>query len=206
MRRPVTQPDPDGRAAQRTVDGRCRHARRRRHRAGDGPGRATSATCPATYARRPTSPNARARMAQASGISCQISSAAIAKRFQDGARSVGGLGLAPAAQIHHPRYRGGKGGDKPVVLIGKGITFDTGGISLKPGEGMDEMKFDMCGAASGDRHHADAASLKLPLNVVGVWCRPLRTSGRRGDQAGRHRHHHVRPDRRGSSTPTRRGA
>ena len=37
---------------------------------------------------------------------------------------------------------------KPVVLVSKGITFDTGGISLKPGEGVDEMKFDMCGAAS----------------------------------------------------------
>ncbi|MGP4884078.1 hypothetical protein ACTXQV_74160, partial [Klebsiella pneumoniae] len=36
----------------------------------------------------------------------------------------------------------------PVVLVGKGVTFDTGGISLKPGLGMDEMKFDMCGAAS----------------------------------------------------------
>ena len=38
--------------------------------------------------------------------------------------------------------------EAPVVLVGKGITFDTGGISLKPGAGMDEMKYDMCGAAS----------------------------------------------------------
>ena len=42
----------------------------------------------------------------------------------------------------------GAGSDKPVVLIGKGVTFDTGGISLKPGLGMDEMKYDMCGAAA----------------------------------------------------------
>ena len=41
----------------------------------------------------------------------------------------------------------GKAGQKPVVLVGKGVTFDSGGISLKPGPGMDEMKFDMCGAA-----------------------------------------------------------
>jgi len=46
------------------------------------------------------------------------------------------------------RYHGAKTSDKPVALVGKGITFDTGGISLKPGAGMDEMKFDMCGAAA----------------------------------------------------------
>ncbi len=57
---------------------------------------------------------------------------------------------------------------KPIVLVGKGLTFDAGGISLKPGEGMDEMKYDMCGAASvlGVMHAV--ASLKLPLNVIGV--------------------------------------
>ncbi|MBP0657060.1 leucyl aminopeptidase, partial [Mycobacterium tuberculosis] len=46
------------------------------------------------------------------------------------------------------RYEGGPAKQAPVVLVGKGITFATGGISLKPGEGMDEMKYDMCGAAS----------------------------------------------------------
>jgi leucyl aminopeptidase len=58
--------------------------------------------------------------------------------------------------------------DKPVVLVGKGITFDSGGISLKPGEGMDEMKYDMCGAASvlGTLHAA--AALDLPINLIGV--------------------------------------
>jgi leucyl aminopeptidase len=45
-------------------------------------------------------------------------------------------------------YNGGKKGDKPVVLVGKGVTFDTGGISIKPAAAMDEMKYDMCGAAS----------------------------------------------------------
>jgi leucyl aminopeptidase len=65
-------------------------------------------------------------------------------------------------------YKGGKPEDKPIVLVGKGITFDTGGISLKPGEAMDEMKFDMCGAASvfGTMHVA--SSLKLPLNIVAL--------------------------------------
>lgn len=58
--------------------------------------------------------------------------------------------------------------DAPYVLVGKGITFDSGGISLKPGAGMDEMKFDMAGAASviGTLHAV--AELKLPINVIGV--------------------------------------
>lgn len=58
--------------------------------------------------------------------------------------------------------------DKPVVLIGKGITFDSGGISLKPGAAMDEMKFDMCGAASVIGTFAAAVKLNLPLNLVAI--------------------------------------
>src|SRR5204863_117498 len=54
----------------------------------------------------------------------------------------------------------------PVVLVGKGITFDTGGISLKPGAEMDEMKFDMCGAASVLGTLAAVASLKARVNLV----------------------------------------
>ncbi len=57
---------------------------------------------------------------------------------------------------------------KPVVLVGKGITFDAGGISLKPVAGMDEMKFDMCGAASVMATMSIAAKLKLPINLVVV--------------------------------------
>ncbi|MFP5383029.1 MAG: leucyl aminopeptidase, partial [Gammaproteobacteria bacterium] len=65
-------------------------------------------------------------------------------------------------------YRGGKTGDKPFVFVGKGITFDTGGVSLKPGAGMDEMKYDMCGAATVFGIMKAVAELKLPANVVGV--------------------------------------
>lgn len=62
----------------------------------------------------------------------------------------------------------GKKSQKPVVLVGKGITFDTGGISLKPGADMDEMKYDMCGAASVLGVFKAIGELDLPLNVVGL--------------------------------------
>jgi leucyl aminopeptidase len=74
---------------------------------------------------------------------------------------------------------------KPVVLVGKGITFDSGGISLKPGPGMDEMKFDMCGAASVIGAMSAVAALKLPINltVVVPTCEnlPSGTATRPGD-------------------------
>jgi len=65
-------------------------------------------------------------------------------------------------------HRGGPKKQKPVVLVGKGITFDTGGISLKPGAEMDEMKYDMSGAGSVLGVLRAVAQMKLPLNVVGV--------------------------------------
>ena len=66
------------------------------------------------------------------------------------------------------RHDGGKKGEKPVVLVGKGITFDSGGISLKPGAEMDEMKYDMCGAASVLGTMKAIALMALPANVVGL--------------------------------------
>lgn len=85
-----------------------------------------------------------------------------------------GAFLAVSQGSHTPgkmiivEYRGGKTGDAPVVLVGKGITFDTGGISLKPAANMDEMKFDMCGAATVLGTLRAAAEAKLPLNVITV--------------------------------------
>ena len=80
--------------------------------------------------------------------------------------------LAVAAGSHQPpklivlSYRGGATGAKPVVLIGKGVTFDTGGISLKPAAEMDEMKYDMCGAAGVLGTLQAVARLKLPINLT----------------------------------------
>jgi len=65
-------------------------------------------------------------------------------------------------------HMGGRKDERPVALVGKGITFDTGGISIKPAAEMDEMKFDMCGAASVLGTMKAIALMKLPLNVVGV--------------------------------------
>lgn len=82
------------------------------------------------------------------------------------------LGVAQGS-IEPPRFivlqhLKGKKSQKPVVLVGKGITFDTGGISLKPGADMDEMKYDMCGAASVLGTFKTLGELDLPLNVVGL--------------------------------------
>jgi leucyl aminopeptidase len=65
-------------------------------------------------------------------------------------------------------YQGGNQMAQPIVLVGKGITFDAGGLDIKPYTDMEEMKFDMCGAASVFGALHAAALLKLPLNVVGI--------------------------------------
>lgn len=65
-------------------------------------------------------------------------------------------------------YRGGKPKHKPFALVGKGLTFDAGGISLKPAAEMDEMKYDMCGGASVLGALRACVELELPLNVVGL--------------------------------------
>jgi leucyl aminopeptidase len=65
-------------------------------------------------------------------------------------------------------YQGAKTDEKPVVLVGKAVTFDSGGISLKPGRGMDEMKYDMCGGASVLGVMNALVELELAINVVGI--------------------------------------
>jgi len=79
-----------------------------------------------------------------------------------------GHGSDQASALIVMEYKGGSPNSKPNVLVGKGITFDTGGISLKAGGGMDEMKFDMCGAASvlGTMHAL--CELKPKINVVAI--------------------------------------
>jgi leucyl aminopeptidase len=75
-------------------------------------------------------------------------------------------GSVEPAKLVTMEYKGGKKGAKPIVLVGKGVTFDTGGISLKPGAKMDEMKWDMSGAGSVIGTMAAVAASKLPVNLV----------------------------------------
>ena len=65
-------------------------------------------------------------------------------------------------------YKGGKANEKPIALVGKGVTFDTGGVSIKPSPAMDEMKWDMCGAATVFGVMSTLARLNANVNVVGV--------------------------------------
>ena len=77
-------------------------------------------------------------------------------------------GSAQPPRLILMEYRGGPAKQAPVALVGKGITFDTGGISLKPGAEMDEMKYDMCGAASVLGTLEAVAQLQLPINLIGL--------------------------------------
>ncbi|MGH1439088.1 MAG: leucyl aminopeptidase [Cellvibrionaceae bacterium] len=77
-------------------------------------------------------------------------------------------GSAEPAQLIVMEYKGGSKSTKPHVLVGKGITFDTGGISLKPGGAMDEMKFDMCGAASVFGTMNAIVDIEPKMNVVAI--------------------------------------
>lgn len=80
-----------------------------------------------------------------------------------------GRGSRNESSMSIMEYKGeGAKNSKPIVLLGKGLTFDSGGISLKPGEAMDEMKYDMCGAASVFGTMTALAELNLPIHVIGV--------------------------------------
>lgn len=77
-------------------------------------------------------------------------------------------GSEQPAKLIIAEYKGAAKSQKPVVLVGKGITFDSGGISLKPGARMDEMRFDMCGAASVIGTLQAVRDLQLPINLVAL--------------------------------------
>ncbi len=77
-------------------------------------------------------------------------------------------GSREPAKLISMQYKGGEKGQAPVVLVGKGLTFDAGGISIKPAAAMDEMKYDMCGGATVLGVMRALGELKLPVNVVGV--------------------------------------
>ncbi|MCU0756222.1 MAG: leucyl aminopeptidase [Xanthomonadales bacterium] len=96
----------------------------------------------------------------------------ILEREQMQALGMGALLAVASGSAQPPKliamHWNGGGDAAPYVLVGKGITFDTGGISIKPSAGMEEMKFDMCGAASVFGVMEAVARLGLPINLIGV--------------------------------------
>ena len=90
------------------------------------------------------------------------------KRLKMGSLLSVSAGSRQPAKLVILEYRGAPARQAPIALVGKGVTFDSGGISLKPGAAMDEMKFDMCGAASVLGTLKAVAELDLPINVVGA--------------------------------------
>ena len=90
------------------------------------------------------------------------------KRLKMGSLLSVSAGSRQPAKLITLQYRGAAAKDQPIALVGKGVTFDTGGISLKPGAAMDEMKFDMCGAAAVIGTLKAVTQLQLPINVVGI--------------------------------------
>ena len=90
------------------------------------------------------------------------------KRLKMGSLLSVSAGSREPAKLIVMEYRGGSPADNPVVLIGKGLTFDAGGISIKPAAAMDEMKYDMCGGASVFGALIAVSEMELPLNVVGI--------------------------------------
>ncbi len=111
--------------------------------------------------------DAAKKMADENGLKCTIlDKKAIAK---EGMKAL--LAVAQGSE-EEPRFiileHNGAGDSKPVVLIGKGVTFDSGGISIKPADRMEEMKFDMSGAAAVIAAMQGIAQLKLKVNVVGL--------------------------------------
>jgi leucyl aminopeptidase len=102
------------------------------------------------------------------GLECRIYEKAELEEMGMNALVGVGKGSAEPPRLIVLEYRGPGAIGRPVVLVGKGITFDSGGISIKPGAGMEEMKTDMAGAAAVLGTMSAAAGLKLPINLVGI--------------------------------------
>ncbi|HEY3645940.1 MAG TPA: leucyl aminopeptidase, partial [Gammaproteobacteria bacterium] len=109
-----------------------------------------------------------ARLAKGSKLKVKVLDQAEMKKLGMGALLAVARGSRQAPKLIIMEYNGAGKDQKPHVLVGKGITFDTGGISIKPAPAMDEMKFDMCGAASVFGTLKAVMQLGLKINVVGV--------------------------------------
>ena len=102
------------------------------------------------------------------GIKTKILNEAEMKKLKMGSLLSVSKGSREPAKMIIMEHKGGSKNDQPVVLVGKGLTFDAGGISIKPSAAMDEMKYDMCGGASVFGAMIAASELNLPINLVGI--------------------------------------
>jgi len=102
------------------------------------------------------------------GLKCKVMSEPELKKKGFGGISAVGQGSKNQPKLIVLEHNNGSRNEKPIVLVGKAVTFDTGGISLKPGDKMDEMKFDKCGGCTVLGIMKGISELKLPINVVGI--------------------------------------
>ena len=107
-------------------------------------------------------------IAKKNKMKCNIISKNDLKKKGFGGITAVGQGSKNEPKLIILEHNGGRNNEKPIVLVGKAVTFDTGGISLKPGEKMDEMKFDKCGGCTVMGIMKAVSELKLPINVVGI--------------------------------------
>ena len=107
-------------------------------------------------------------MAKKNKLICKIFSEPDLKRKGFGGISAVGQGSKNQPKLIILEHNKGSRNEKPIVLVGKAVTFDTGGISLKPGSAMDEMKFDKCGGCTILGIMKSVSELKLPINVIGI--------------------------------------
>ncbi|GFO71203.1 leucyl aminopeptidase [Bathymodiolus japonicus methanotrophic gill symbiont] len=106
--------------------------------------------------------------AQHANLSAEILEEAEMQKLGMGSFLSVSRGSRQPAKLITLEYKGADADIQPIVFVGKGLTFDAGGISLKPSAGMDEMKYDMCGSAAVLGALQAAAQLQLPLNIVGI--------------------------------------
>ncbi|WP_280192540.1 leucyl aminopeptidase [Delftia sp. PS-11] len=123
---------------------------------------------PANHATPTLLADAARSLAKLPGISCKVHGPAEVAKLGMGAFMAVAQGSEQPLRFIELHYNGGAKGAAPVVLVGKGITFDTGGISIKPAAEMDEMKFDMGGAASVLGVFQSLGRLQPAINVVGL--------------------------------------
>lgn len=107
-------------------------------------------------------------IAKKNNMKCNVISKIELKKKGFGGITAVGQGSKNEPKLIILEYNHGPKNEKPIVLVGKAVTFDTGGISLKPGEKMDEMKFDKCGGCTVMGIMKAVSELKLPINLVGI--------------------------------------